>query len=200
MTRIIGGRVGGRRLTVPPVGTRPTSDRVREAVFSALEARIELAGARVLDLYAGSGALGLEALSRGAASVSLVDADQQAHRVITANIAAVGLPGATATRTSVSTFLDRRPVPEAAAGNIDLVFWDPPYAEAAGFSVGDFAALLPWLAPGAIVVAEVAARRTELTWPADLVAAFDRRYGETRVEMRTRRDEDEADSDDGAIA
>ena len=89
MTRIIAGSAGGRTLRTPPgAGTRPTSDRVREAIFSALQARDALSGARVLDLYAGSGALGLEAASRGAASVLLVESDARAVSVIRDNIAA----------------------------------------------------------------------------------------------------------------
>ncbi|WP_264000511.1 RsmD family RNA methyltransferase, partial [Mycolicibacillus trivialis] len=90
MTRIIAGRARGRRLAVPPRGTRPTSDRVRESLFNVLAARRELAGIAVLDLYAGSGALGLEALSRGARAVLLVEADARAAAVIGRNIAAVG--------------------------------------------------------------------------------------------------------------
>ncbi|MGW0507652.1 RsmD family RNA methyltransferase, partial [Micromonospora sp. NPDC003241] len=82
MTRIVAGTAGGRRLKVPPAGTRPTSDRVREALFSAIDARLDLDGARVVDLYAGSGALGLEALSRGAAHALLVEADRKAAAVV----------------------------------------------------------------------------------------------------------------------
>ncbi|MDM7491157.1 RsmD family RNA methyltransferase, partial [Rhodococcus sp. CSLK01-03] len=92
MTRIVAGRAGGRRLKVPPRGTRPTSERVREALFSSLTARMELEGASVLDLYAGSGALGLEALSRGATHALLVESDAQAATVIRRNIGELGLP------------------------------------------------------------------------------------------------------------
>ncbi|NEE03633.1 RsmD family RNA methyltransferase [Phytoactinopolyspora halotolerans] len=103
MTRIVAGVAGGRRLQVPPgQSTRPTSDRVREALFSSVEAYLGgLAGARVLDLFAGSGALGLEALSRGAALITLVESDARAVRTIRANIAGVGLPGATVVHDSV---------------------------------------------------------------------------------------------------
>ena len=94
MARIIGGALGGRRIAAPPgAGTRPTSDRVREAIFSALEARIELDGVHVLDLYAGSGALGLEAASRGAARVVLVEHDRRAAATIRRNVADLGLDG-----------------------------------------------------------------------------------------------------------
>src|SRR5215213_2776227 len=95
VTRIIAGRVGGRRIAVPPRGTRPTSDRVREALFSALTVEPGLGGARVLDLCAGSGALGLEALSRGAAHALFVESDRRAAAVLGRNVADLGLPGAT---------------------------------------------------------------------------------------------------------
>ena len=91
MTRIIAGRHGGRPLKVPDAGTRPTSDRVREAVFNILDARIDLEGAAILDLYAGSGALGLEALSRGASSAVFVDNRRRATAVVTANLRALGV-------------------------------------------------------------------------------------------------------------
>ena len=92
MTRIVAGTLGGRRIAAPPgAGTRPTSDRVREALFSAVQAEVDLDGARFADLYAGSGAVGLEALSRGAAHVLLVESDPRAARVIRENIAALGV-------------------------------------------------------------------------------------------------------------
>ena len=94
MTRIISGLAGGRRIRTPPgIGTRPTSDRVREALFSRLEHLDVVNGANVLDLYAGSGALGLEAASRGAASVLLVESDRAAAAVVRRNIADLGMPG-----------------------------------------------------------------------------------------------------------
>src|SRR5581483_10397439 len=93
--RIVGGSVGGRLLATPKgTNTRPTSDRAREALFSSIESTRPVAGTRVLDLYAGSGALGLEALSRGAAAVVLVEADRKVCAVLRANVAALGLPGA----------------------------------------------------------------------------------------------------------
>ena len=97
MPRIVAGVAGGRRLAVPP-SARPTTDRVREALFNVLAARLDLDGLRVLDLFAGSGALGLEALSRGADSVLLVDSDRRAAEVIARNVKALGLPGATVRR------------------------------------------------------------------------------------------------------
>lgn len=123
MTRIIAGAAGGRRLAVPRDGTRPTTDRVRESLFSSLDSRLgSWSGLRVLDLYAGTGALGLEALSRGAAGVVLVEKDPGAVRLISANIAAVGLPGADAVRADVAAFC-------ASPGEaFDLVLADPPYS------------------------------------------------------------------------
>src|ERR1700761_4642969 len=102
MTRIIGGVAGGRRIAVPPRGTRPTTDRVRESLFGIVTARLDLTGLAVLDLYAGSGALGLEALSRGAASALFVESDPRTAAVITRNIDALGLTGATLRRGSVA--------------------------------------------------------------------------------------------------
>src|SRR4051812_3010580 len=122
MTRVIAGTAGGRRLAVPPgTGTRPTSDRAREALFSTWQSlRGTLDGARVADLYAGSGAVGLEALSRGAAHVTLVEADARAAAVIRANIAALGLPGA-----ELRTARAERTVAEGApAQPYDVVFLD----------------------------------------------------------------------------
>src|ERR1700744_6493180 len=105
MTRVIGGVAGGRRIVVPPRGTRPTTDRVREALFNILSARRDLSGLAVLDLYAGSGALGLEALSRGAASVLLVESDQRTAAVIARNIETLGLHGATLRHGAVAAVL-----------------------------------------------------------------------------------------------
>ena len=102
MTRIIGGVAGGRRIAVPPRGTRPTTDRVRESLFNILTARRELTGRTVLDLYAGSGALGLEALSRGAAAALFVESEARTAAVIARNIDALGLTGATLRRGAVA--------------------------------------------------------------------------------------------------
>ncbi|MGL5927449.1 MAG: 16S rRNA (guanine(966)-N(2))-methyltransferase RsmD [Dermatophilaceae bacterium] len=181
MTRIIAGTVGGRVLRTPRgSGTRPTSDRVREAVFSALEARGAVRGARVLDLYAGSGALGLEAASRGAASVVLVESDRRAAAAAAANIRALRLPRVLVRTGAVSSVLSREPAPDDAA---DLVVADPPY------DLGELAleAVLErlvagWLAPGGVVVVERSSRSPEPMWPAGLVrSGGPRRYGETTV-------------------
>ena len=179
MTRIIAGTAGGRTLRTPPgAGTRPTSDRVREALFSALDARGAVAGSRVLDLYAGSGALGLEALSRGAATAVFVEADGRAASVVRANAGALGF--ATAARVVAGT------VERVLAGRpdspYDLVLLDPPYA-VDDQTLGEVLARLAqvWLAAGAVVVVERSTRSPEPRWPAGLAAEGPRRYGETTV-------------------
>lgn len=178
MTRIIGGALGGRRIAAPPgAGTRPTSDRVREAIFSALEARIELDGVHVLDLYAGSGALGLEAASRGAARVVLVEHDRRAAATIRRNVADLGLDGVvTVAARAVSAVLDGPPA------DADLVFLDPPYDVGEDVLAGVLAALAAaHLTPEAVVVVERSSRSPEPTWPPGVRRTGDRTYGETRV-------------------
>ena len=132
VTRVIAGAAGGRRLAVPGgTTTRPTSDRAREGLFATVLSEFgDLGGVHVMDLYAGSGALGLEALSRGAASVLLVESDVRAAAVVKANVAAVGLPGATVAVDKVERLLARPPGERGhqRAGGYDLVFADPPYA------------------------------------------------------------------------
>ena len=167
MTRVIAGRARGRRLAVPGGrATRPTSDRAREAMFAAAGSVLgSFEGTRVLDLYAGSGAFGLEALSRGAAAALLVESDPRAARVIRANIAAVGLPGARLVSDRVERMLARGPA--AGDGPFDVVFADPPYA-LGDDDVGAVLAALRtggWLAPGALVIVERAARSEPLRWP-----------------------------------
>lgn len=179
MTRLIAGTAGGRTLRTPPgAGTRPTSDRVREALFSALQARDLLVGSQVLDLYAGSGALGLEAASRGAGTVDLVESDRRAVAVIRANIAATGLSVCRVHASAVGAWLTR-PAPTA----YDVVFSDPPYdltEEALG---RDLAALATggWLAEGALVVVERSTRSPEPVWPDGWAPQRCRRYGETAL-------------------
>ncbi|MGI9124785.1 MAG: 16S rRNA (guanine(966)-N(2))-methyltransferase RsmD [Mycobacterium sp.] len=176
MTRIVAGAAGGRRLAVPPKA-RPTTDRVREALFNVLAARLDFDGLRVLDLYAGSGALGLEALSRGAASVLLVDSDRRAAEVITRNIAALGLPGATVRRGAAAAVLAGPPVP------VDLVFADPPYDVSSAEVEAILAALSHgWVRPGGVAVIERPVSAPELVWPSGWVAWPTRRYGDTRLE------------------
>jgi 16S rRNA (guanine966-N2)-methyltransferase len=180
VTRIVGGVAGGRRIAVPPgSGTRPTADRVREALFSSLEAEFGgFDGLSVLDLYSGSGAIGLEALSRGAKRVVLVEADRKAAEVIAGNIKAVGLPGAT---------LLTRPVEKVAAGDnsggpFDLVVADPPYKLETVELQGVLTSLAGngWLAEDAVVVVE-RGKREPWEWPEGFAALRDRKYGEARL-------------------
>jgi 16S rRNA (guanine966-N2)-methyltransferase len=183
VVRIVAGVAGGRRLAVPPRGTRPTSDRVREAMFSALAARRDLEGARVLDLYAGSGALGLEALSRGAAHVRFVESDQRAAAVLRRNVDALGLGGQDGRAAQVTT----ADVPAVLRDNpgqpYDLVLADPPYAldDITLDEVLNALAGGAWLAPAALLVVERPARALPPTWPDGVFALTHRRYGDTAV-------------------
>ncbi|HKR50039.1 MAG TPA: 16S rRNA (guanine(966)-N(2))-methyltransferase RsmD [Pseudonocardiaceae bacterium] len=178
MTRIVAGVAGGRRLAVPPHGTRPTSDRVREAVFSALQARRDLDGARVLDLYAGSGALGLEALSRGAAHARFVEFDRRAAVVLRRNVEALSLAGAQVTTGAVQAVLHGDP-----GEPYDVVFADPPYALDEAALTGMLSDLVNggWLACSALLVVERPTKALPPTWPDDVVALMHRRYGDTAV-------------------
>jgi 16S rRNA (guanine966-N2)-methyltransferase len=178
VARVIAGEAGGRRLAVPDGrDTRPTSDRAREGLFSTIASMLgSLAGARVLDLYAGSGAVGLEALSRGAGHVLLVEHGARATRVIRENIEAIGLPGAVLAADRVERVLARGPE----GGRYDVVFADPPYA-LADTAVSQVLSLLAgpgWLAPGALVIVERATRSGPLNWPDGFVPDRSRRYGE----------------------
>ncbi|WP_344856980.1 16S rRNA (guanine(966)-N(2))-methyltransferase RsmD [Planomonospora alba] len=180
MSRVIAGVAGGRRLAVPPGrGTRPTSDRAREGIFSTVGSLIgPLDGARVMDLYAGSGAVGLEALSRGAAHALLVESDPRAVRTIRANIASLGLPGAELAADRVERVLAR-----GAAQPYDFVFADPPYAVAAE-EVDAVLGLLRaggWLAEDALVAVERESRGKDLVWPDGFEEERVRRYGEASV-------------------
>ncbi len=162
-------------------GTRPTSDRAREGLFATILAiRGPLDGARVLDLYAGSGAVGLEALSRGASDVLLVESDARATRVIRDNIEAVGLPGARLVGDRVERVLARGPGGHPPR---DVVFADPPYAAPAGEVQRMLAALHSggWLAPGALVVVERATRSGPVAWPAGYTPDRSRGYGEATL-------------------
>lgn len=179
MTRIVAGEAGGRRLAVPP-RTRPTSERVREALFSTLLSMpVDLRGRGVLDLYAGSGALGLEALSRGAAWCVLVESDARALAALRANCQAVGLPGAEVRRADVSAFLHGPDPPEPAV----LVLADPPYDVPSVTVVRILEALVAsrWLARDGVVVLERPTREHPPTWPEALRVVDHRRYGDTTL-------------------
>lgn len=171
--RIIAGQAGGRRLTAPDTaGTRPATDRVREAVFSSLGALVE--GARVADVYAGSGSFGLEALSRGAESVLFVEKGRKALEALKKNIRVVGL-GGTVEAAEARRWLATGP------GPFDLVFIDPPWDLPTSELDTDLAALDASLVTGAIVV--LSRRHTDVapTPPETWESAADRRYGDTRI-------------------
>ncbi|MBM9619123.1 16S rRNA (guanine(966)-N(2))-methyltransferase RsmD [Streptomyces zhihengii] len=178
MTRVIAGAAGGRRLAVPPGnGTRPTSDRAREGLFSSWEAQLgTLTGTRIADLYAGSGAVGLEALSRGAVHALLVEADARAARTVRENVRALGLPGAEV-RAGRAEQVVAGPAPEQP---YDIVFLDPPYA----VTDDDLREILltlrrgGWLADDAIATVERSTRGGEFDWPPGFDAVRARRYGE----------------------
>lgn len=180
MTRIIAGRARGARLEVPAAGTRPTSDRVRESLFGGLEAAGVIDGARVLDLYAGSGALGLESLSRGAVAATLVERARPAAAVARRNAAVVAkagdLPTARVEEGAVRSFLQR------ARGPFDLVFVDPPYDLEDDTMTADLTAIAQLLAENAVVVVERARRSTAPDFEtAGLLLAREKVYGDTAL-------------------
>jgi 16S rRNA (guanine966-N2)-methyltransferase len=181
VTRIIAGAAGGTGMEVPATGTRPTSDRVRESLFGALEAAGLLDGVRVADLYAGSGALGLEAVSRGAASADLVEQAPKAAAIAARNAERVRRAGTTGTvrvhRFAVMTFLA-----SPSWGPWDLVFLDPPYDLPDRDLTAALTALAPRLAVDAVVVVERARRSPAPRWAdAGLEAWRERSYGDTTL-------------------
>ncbi|WP_042392359.1 16S rRNA (guanine(966)-N(2))-methyltransferase RsmD [Streptacidiphilus carbonis] len=181
MTRVIAGSARGRRLAVPPgEGTRPTSDRAREGLFSTWESlRGSLAGARVLDLYAGSGAVGLESLSRGAAASLLVEGDQAAVKAILANVRTLSLPGAEVRSGQVEKVI----AAGAPTRPYDMLFMDPPYA----VTDGELREILitlragGWLADGTLATVERGTRGGGFTWPEGFEPLRERRYGEATL-------------------
>jgi 16S rRNA (guanine966-N2)-methyltransferase len=178
MTRVIAGAAGGRRLAVPPgSGTRPTSDRAKEGLFSTWQSlRGTLDGARVADLFAGSGAVGLEALSRGAAHVLLVEADPRAVRTVRENAAALGLPGAEV-RAGRAEQVIAGPPP---AAPYDVVFLDPPY-DLDDDRMREILLTLAaggWLTGDALVTVERRTRGGQFRWPGGFAGLRSRRYGE----------------------
>jgi 16S rRNA (guanine966-N2)-methyltransferase len=180
MTRIIGGAAGGRRLATPRGSqTRPTSDRVREALFSAVESWCgSLQGLRFLDLYAGSGAVGLEAWSRGAGVVTLIESDRKTATLIASNARELGFAKANVVATSVATALASPP-----AAPYDVVFSDPPYPLTDAELATDLELLAgrDWLVPGALVIVERSRRSPEPSWPEGFEDRRSKKYGETTL-------------------
>jgi 16S rRNA (guanine966-N2)-methyltransferase len=179
VTRIIGGTAGGRRLSTPRgAATRPTSDRVREALFSAVESWCgSLHGLRFLDLYAGSGAVGLEAWSRGAGVVTLVEQDRRTAALITSNAKTLGFPKANVVVGPVAATLARPPV-----APYDVVFLDPPYPTTGDEVDGNLEQLSgEWVVPGGMVVVERSSRSRAPQWPSWFAETRERKYGETTL-------------------
>ena len=176
MTRIVGGRWSGRTLTVPAGShTRPTAEKVRAALGNSLTSGGALAGSTVLDLFAGSGALGLELLSRGAGALVLVENDRAALTALRANVAALGAAEAVVVPSPAAAY------PAQTGPRFDIVVADPPY----DLPNDDLTAILAGLvahdrlAPGADVVLERSRRTADLAWPVPLAAAKSKRYGDT---------------------
>ena len=180
MTRIIGGTAGGRRIKAPlGDSTRPTSDRVREALFSAVDSALgSVHGLRFLDVYAGSGAVGLEARSRGAGVVTLVEHDRRTAAVIRENAKTLGFTGI-----DVVTAPAARALAQPPRAPYDIVFLDPPYAVPDADVVAALEALRDheWLGVDALVVVERSSRGPALPWPEGLRADRTRKYGETTL-------------------
>ncbi len=184
MSRIVSGAAGGTKLvSVPGDGTRPTTDRVKEALFSRLESMNMLAGTRVLDLYAGAGSLGVESASRGAASVELIEFHDKAAAVCQRNAELVnqilGSKVVSVQRSRVETFLAR--VADAGVDQWDLVFLDPPYPLTEIELSLVLELLGPRLSPFAVVVVERSVRTPEPTWPPTLQSFAEKKYGETKL-------------------
>ena len=182
MTRIISGFAGSLTLAVPRTGTRPTSDRVREAIFSALDARGALDGARVVDLYAGTGSLGLEAASRGAASVVLVEMGKAAVAACRANASLVLKAKPRGSALAIDTSgqaVDAFLAPSRDAW--DVVFLDPPYDLGEAELAHTLSLLAPRVAPDATVVLERSSRSPEPAWPAGLELERRKDYGDTTL-------------------
>ena len=185
--RLTGGEHSGRLLKVPADGTRPTQDKVRAAIFSSLAATVP--GARVLDLFAGTGALGLEAWSRGAAWIEWVESGKNALRVLRGNVAALGVPAEAGRVLAADVF--RLLAAPCAGTPFDLALADPPYAEAQdkGWQAQLAAALARngWVRPGGVFVFETEGKAPPPTLP-DWRLARDKTYGSTRVLIWVRAD------------
>lgn len=182
MTRIISGEARGRTIKVPEQGTRPTSDRAREGLFSSLQVRFGFVGAKVLDLFAGSGALGLEAASRGADEVVLVENNPKAVQIIRHNMQVVGHPSVTVAEMKASTYVANAP-----KEYFDMVLADPPYDLPDSDIAEMLVALIPTLVDGAAVVVERHRESPETAWPVCFVPTTQklkkRTFGIARMDM-----------------
>ncbi|MFC5928580.1 16S rRNA (guanine(966)-N(2))-methyltransferase RsmD [Cryobacterium melibiosiphilum] len=187
MTRIVSGFAGSLTLNVPKSGTRPTSDRVREAMFSALDARDALRGTRVLDLYAGSGALGLEAASRGARIVTLVENGFGAAQMCRKNADAVlrmAPKKASADDHALKITVSTQAVQSflaATKDGFDIVFIDPPYDLGDAELGANLAALAPLVAEDALLIVERSSRSPEPAWGSAFELDRRKDYGDTTV-------------------
>jgi len=183
--RIVAGSARGRRLESPASVTRPTSDRAREGLFSTLEHLLGSLGQKsVLDLYAGTGAIGLEAASRGADQVDLVENDAKAVLVCRSNLAHLGFTNVKVHAVRVEKWLTT----VQSSAKYDLVVLDPPYADSNESVEGVLTNLLErdWLVDGAVVAVERDAKGPEFTWPTGLTAVRERRYGHAMVRYATK--------------
>ncbi len=182
MTRIIAGKAGGRRLSGPKgPGTRPTTDRVREALFSSLESMVgSLEGLRFLDLYAGTGAVGLEAWSRGAGAITFVEGDRNTAALIATNAAAIGCRRIDVRAQPVARIVANHP-----SAAYDVIFADPPYDLAATELDEALASLIAhcWAVPGALLILERSVRAPAPQWPAECEQIAARKYGETMLHI-----------------
>lgn len=179
MTRIVAGNLGGQTIIVPPKGTRPTSERVREALFSKLDHMGMCDGTRVMDIFAGSGALGIEALSRGAAHALFVEKAPAAARVITRNLSALKVgPAAQVTTGDALNYLTDKDG-KLLGGDVDLVLIDPPYDLEIATVEAILAALGPWITPDALIVLEASSRAPMPALPDFLLHEETKKYGET---------------------
>lgn len=186
MTKIVAGSAKHRQLIVPKTGTRPTSERVRESLFSRLEHRGYIAGAMVADLYAGSGALGLEAASRGAAGVVCVEAHAAAAKIIARNARQTGLADiVTVIARKVEAYLAS---PPGTIPTFDVMLLDPPYDLPEEALAKVLAAVPAHLAPAGLVIVERSKRSPQPHWPAGLTPIDERKMGDTRVWSALRAD------------
>ena len=191
MTRIIAGVARGRRLSVPATGTRPTSDRVREAMFSSWQSALGgLAGTRIADFYAGSGAVGLEALSRGALSCAFVENDRGALRAVRTNLERLGLAASPRVRVVAGDVRRALQADARRGARYTLVLADPPYAQYDAVRPALLRLLPPVLAPQAVLVVETAAgTAAALPW----TVLREKRYGDTRVTVYVAGDRDDGE-------